>query len=133
MHIAPFPSLLRTNNPVILQLLLSLSGSVTDPLMRELTTRTVSSCPDLLLSYLRSLSTSFEPRANSRWMANVDFLIKVQLGYNCCLSDVKHFALFHVQGSFQDFCLLVVCLRSVSMLYSVHLFSDLFHGSQGFF
>ena len=77
---SPFLSLLRTNNPVLLQLLLSLSGSVTDPLVQELTTRTISSCPDLLLSYLRSLSASFEPKASSKWLASVDFLIKVQLG-----------------------------------------------------
>ena len=68
----------RTNNPVILQLLLSLIGSITNPLMQELTTRTISACPDLLLSYLRSLSFSLEPRASSRWMTNINFLIKVR-------------------------------------------------------
>ncbi len=74
----PFPpSCCRTNNPVILQLLLSLTHSLTDPLAQELVTRSMASCPDLLLSYLKSLGLSLEPRPTSRWIQNMDLLSKV--------------------------------------------------------
>ena len=68
----------RTNNPVILQLLLSLSGSVaTNSLAQDLTVWTVSTCPDLLLSYLRSTSFSYEPSPTSKWVKMMEFLIRV--------------------------------------------------------
>ena len=77
-HSVSLPVLPRTNNPAILQLLLSLSSSFsTCPLAQELTTKTVVACPDLMLSYLRSISFSFEPRPTSKWVTNMEFLIRV--------------------------------------------------------
>lgn len=76
-------ALSRTNNPAILHLLLSLSSSfATCPLAQELTIRIVVACPDLMLSYLRSISFSFEPRPTSKWVTNMDFLIRVCTDYN---------------------------------------------------
>lgn len=68
----------RTNNPVLLHFLLSLSGRLRDATVQDLILRTLTHCPDLLVPYLRSLSLNFEPKPSSEWMVNMAFLIKVR-------------------------------------------------------
>ena len=68
----------RSNNPAILQLLLSLTGSLSDRGVQCLITRTTATCPDILTPYLQSVALSFEPRPTSKWMENMDFVTDVR-------------------------------------------------------
>ena len=38
---------------------------------------TLSSCPDLFVTYVRSLGLNFEPQPTSKWLADVGFLARV--------------------------------------------------------
>ena len=81
----------RSNNPAILQLLLSLTGSLADRGVQGLITRAIATCPDMLTPYLQTVSLSFEPRPHSKWIENVDFLINVssvQYAQLFCAVDV---------------------------------------------
>ena len=69
--------ILRTNNPVLLHFLLSLSGRLQDSVAQEIILGTLSVCPDLIISYLSSLGLNFEPQPSSDWVMNMSFLIKV--------------------------------------------------------
>lgn len=78
----------RSNNPAILQLLLSLTGMIYDSDVQCLIITSIATCPDMLTPYLQSTSLSFEPRAHSKWVHNVDFLTSVSsvtLPYPYCL------------------------------------------------
>ena len=67
----------RTNNPAILQLLLSLTGSLHHRSVQDLITRAIATCPDILTPYLQTVALSFEPRPKSKWIDNVEFLTNV--------------------------------------------------------
>ena len=67
----------RTNNSAILQLLLSFTGSLCEPGVQSLVSEAIATCPDLLTPYLGAVGVSFEPRPNSKWIDNVDFLNRV--------------------------------------------------------
>ena len=73
----------RSNNPAILQLLLSLTGSLSVAGVQSLVLSTISTCPDLLTPYLTSVSLTFDPRPNSKWVRNMEFLINVSTTVLC--------------------------------------------------
>jgi hypothetical protein len=70
----------RTNNSAILQLLLSLTGSLCEPGVQSLVSTAIATCPDILTPYLGAVGLSFEPRPNSKWIDNVDFLNRLLRG-----------------------------------------------------
>ncbi|CAI8045559.1 Nucleolar pre-ribosomal-associated protein 1, partial [Geodia barretti] len=70
----------RTNNSAILQLLLSFTGSLCEPGVQSLVSEAIATCPDLLTPYLGAVGVSFEPRPNSKWIDNVDFLNRLVCG-----------------------------------------------------
>ena len=73
------PSHHRTNNSAILQLLLSLTGSLSVSGVKSLVTRCIATCPGLFTPYLVSVNLSFEPRPTSKWIENINFLTNVSV------------------------------------------------------
>ena len=71
--------LVRSNNPVILHFLLSLTGSLGCPVVQELTTKALAACPDMLLPYFKALALNFDPQPAAQWMESTEFLIKVRV------------------------------------------------------
>ena len=67
----------RSNNPVLLSFIQSLTLHLDKPLVQRLIISTVAACPDLLLPYMRTLPFSLEPRLSSKWVNSVDFIVKV--------------------------------------------------------
>lgn len=62
---------------MLLHFLLSLSGQLKDPAVRDFVIRTLKCSPDLLITYLRSFGITSEPQPSSQWVLNMTFLIKV--------------------------------------------------------
>ena len=70
---------IRSNNPVILHFLLFLAGSLSCPLVQELTTKALAACPDVLLPYFKALTLNFDPQPTAQWMESTEFMIKVRV------------------------------------------------------
>ena len=70
----------RSNNPTLLQLLLSLKDANEDNSHhQQIVLATLKACPDLVISYLNGVSYTFEPKLSSKWMSNIDFILQVLL------------------------------------------------------
>lgn len=70
----------RSNNPTLLQLLLSLKDANEDNSHhQQIVLATLKACPDLVISYLNGVSYTFEPKLSSKWILNVEFILQVLL------------------------------------------------------
>ena len=70
-------SINRTNNPVILHLLLSLTASLGHPSVQDLVTKSLCTCHDLLIPYFKSLMLNLNPQPTSQWVEITEVMIKV--------------------------------------------------------
>ena len=75
----------RTNNPALLQLLVTLSGSHTQLAVRKLVVKTITSCPDLLVPFLSSCQLIFDPRPSLKSISNIELLQEVCVCVCVCL------------------------------------------------
>lgn len=77
LHVSNISLLFRTNNPVLLHLLLFLSNCLHEPVNYNLLLDIVSKGGDLLLPFVKSLTFSLEPQPTSKWVREVSFLTQV--------------------------------------------------------
>ena len=79
----------RSNNPTLLQFLLSLKNANEDNSHeQQIVMAALRACPDLVISYLNGLSYTFEPRLSSKWIINVEFILKVINDFYLCALHV---------------------------------------------
>ena len=69
--------LFRTNNPGLLHATLILSGSLQNQLAKDLVLASISTCPDILLSFLKQASVPLELKPVSKWLIGIQFLNEV--------------------------------------------------------
>ena len=68
----------RSNNPILLNFLRSIQKlAVSDPELRDLTSKTLAKAPDLVLPYTSRLNLNLEPRDSEPWLNSIGFLIEV--------------------------------------------------------
>jgi hypothetical protein len=77
---AKFSPSCRTNNPVLLSFVLSLSTHLEQKLVALLVIKILCTCPDLLLPFLKSFPHSFEPRPAKKYVVAMEFVLKVSRG-----------------------------------------------------
>ena len=68
----------RSNNPVLLRFLQTLSSATTDVLVQELVITVLCCCHDVVRPFLSSLMATYEPRLSMHWIANMNLLTKVR-------------------------------------------------------
>ena len=68
----------RSNNPVLLRFLQTLSSATTDVLVQELVITVLCCCQDVVRPFLSSLTATYEPRLSMHWIANMNLLTKVR-------------------------------------------------------
>ncbi|XP_022797243.1 uncharacterized protein LOC111335571 [Stylophora pistillata] len=69
----------RSNNPVLLRFLQTLSSETTDVLVQELVITVLCCCHDVVRPFLSSLTATYEPRLSMQWIANMNLLTKVYI------------------------------------------------------
>ena len=93
----------RTNNPVLLHFLLYLSGHLGNATAQDIVSKTLSSCPDLFITYVRSLALNFEPQPTPKWFTDMAFITKASAYTRTHTHTHTHFSIFflcQVYGSF---------------------------------
>ena len=74
----PYPSqFYRTNNPGLLHATLILSGSLENKLAKKLVLASISTCPDILLPFLKQASITLDLKPVSKWLIGTQFLNEV--------------------------------------------------------
>lgn len=74
----PYPSqFYRTNNPGLLHATLILSGSLENKLAKKLVLASISTCPDILLPFLKQVSITLDLKPVSKWLIGTQFLNEV--------------------------------------------------------
>ncbi|KAJ7389927.1 nucleolar pre-ribosomal-associated protein 1 [Desmophyllum pertusum] len=69
---------MRSNNPVLLKFLQSLSSVMTDVLIQDLVITVLCCCQDVTKPFLSSLTVTYEPRLSMPWITNMNLLTKVR-------------------------------------------------------
>ena len=104
----------RTNNPVLLHLMLFLSNCLQEEANLKLLLLISQEGVDMLQTFVRSLTFSLEPQPTSKWLREMAFLTQVRLGRDCRWS-VGFFFIF----------LISMCMKYTSVLEVVGFgFSD---------